>query len=175
MSQSNFEKDSVQTVIDTLRSIEQEHYYSKCVIDAYVASPWFTEKSEHLLNTFKNLVYSAEDKGELIYDCYFPNEHNYELPSDTYENNVHNINTSSVVIALISEKDVGTAFEIGYAVAKGKKVVLVGYDETCFNKGTNIMLAFATAECITISELYNFLTGKEYKTVDVKDDWSTKQ
>ena len=75
-----------------------------------------------------------------------------------------------MVVAFVDEKDVGTAWEIGMAYSLGKKVILLGLDETTFLSHTNVMLAF-TGSCTTLRELSKLLVGKEYKTIEIKNEW----
>ena len=76
-----------------------------------------------------------------------------------------------MLIALISRKDVGTAWEIGYAMALGKKIYLVAFDEDCFTSKTNLMLAFS-GRCFTIDKLAKFLVegldSADYVYIDRK-------
>jgi nucleoside 2-deoxyribosyltransferase len=81
-----------------------------------------------------------------------------------------------LVLAQISEKDIGTAFEIGYARALGKDIVLVGFDEKDFERKTNLMLAFAADQCITIDKMYKIFNDTiDYSTdtvnTDMFDEW----
>ena len=97
----------------------------------YFAGPWFDKKAKLLLKTIK---YICEVTTLSIYDIVFPDEYNFDLPSKTYKNNIDLITACDVVIANIASKDVGTAYEIGYAKALGKQIILLGCDETCFEK-----------------------------------------
>jgi nucleoside 2-deoxyribosyltransferase len=54
-------------------------------------------------------------------------------------NNCNAISDANVIVANITEKDVGTAFEIGYAYAKDIKIILVDFNKIASQ--TNIMLS----------------------------------
>lgn len=138
----------------------------------YFAGPWFDKKAKLLLKTIK---YICEVTTLSIYDIVFPDEYNFDLPSKTYKNNIDLITACDVVIANIASKDVGTAYEIGYAKALGKQIVLLGLDETCFEKTTNIMLAFAADKCIILKDLQDFLLGKCKNFIKIVDSWENKE
>jgi nucleoside 2-deoxyribosyltransferase len=135
----------------------------------YLAGPWFTDKSntlyEYVVKLFKR--YGA--------NCYIPKEHSYDSPYATYAANVSHILSCDVMIALIDEKDVGTAWEIGMAAALNKPIILLGIDETSFLSHTNIMLAF-TGSCMVLNELTSYLEGKPVKYVYIdRDSWEGKE
>lgn len=117
---------------------------------AYLAGPWFTEKADML----ENYAYCIYKLCKSKYDLFRPRAESCNNPSKTYNGNIEAIQDCDIFIALISEKDVGTAFEIGYAKALNKPIILVGYDEKDFERKTNLMLAFAGHICITIDKLY---------------------
>ena len=80
-----------------------------------------------------------------------------------------------MLIAFISEKDSGTAFEIGYAKALDKQVVLLCYNEDDFKSTTNIMLAFAADAIIPVSDLPKLLVEDIYtgEQIYINDDWKS--
>ena len=79
------------------------------------------------------------------------------------------------MIALVSSKDVGTAYEIGYAKALDKQVVLLCYNEDDFKSTTNIMLAFAADAIIPVSDLPKLLVEDIYtgEQIYINDDWKS--
>jgi nucleoside 2-deoxyribosyltransferase len=123
---------------------------------AYLASPWFDNNALALHNAVATIDSILGDRNN--YKIYYPKNHNEATPEDTFNSNVSALNACDIVIALISRKDVGTAWEIGYAYALGKKIYLVTYDEDCFRSKTNLMLAY-TGKCFTIDKLAKFLTS----------------
>ena len=140
----------------------------------YVAGPWFDKSAEIFYSAVENICNEYKNK----YEFYFPRNYQLSTPMDTYLANCAHIDLADIILVLIPRKDVGTAYEIGYAVAKNKQIALVGYDETDFNYGTNIMLACCTPRCISINQLRNYLDGK-LKTSDFinvhVDSWEGKE
>lgn len=141
----------------------------------YIAGPWFTSKSKLLLNGFVKRT-TLETMTKTSFEYYYPNEEYNKTPKDAYQNNVKHLEKCDAVIALIDEKDVGTAWEIGYALALRKPVYLLGLDETSFKKKTNVMLSFG-AKCITCKDLYYLLTNQIEKVKFIKIDniWEGKE
>ena len=133
----------------------------------YLAGPWFTEKADILENYAYSMFESTKDYNNC--EVFRPREESTPFPNDTFLNNLNAINNSDIVVALISEKDVGTAFEIGYARALGKKIILVGFNMADFKRKTNLMLAFASDYCITIDNLWKLFTNKlDYNNDTIK-------
>lgn len=124
----------------------------------YLAGPWFTEKAD-ILEKYAYSMYEATSKNN---NCvvFRPRTDGKETPIETFMGNLNAIDDCDVVIAQISEKDVGTAFEIGYAKAKDKIIYLVGFDKKDFERKTNLMLAFASDFCITIDKLWKLFMGQ---------------
>ena len=91
----------------------------------YFAGPWFTKKSNEFMT---HCIEIAKDCARYI-DVYFPKAHTADKPSKTFDDNIKAIQDCDMLIAFISEKDSGTAFEIGYAVAKGIPVTVYVPDE----------------------------------------------
>ena len=130
----------------------------------YLAGPWFTEKAD-ILEKYAYSMYEATNCEDKI-EVFRPRTDGKDTPFETFMGNLEAIDNAHIVIAQVSEKDVGTAFEIGYARAKGKDIILVGFDEKDFAKKTNLMLAFAGDQCITIDKLWKIFSG----TIDYCDD-----
>lgn len=118
----------------------------------YFAGPWFDKRS----NDLYNVCYEICNHFKNNYEFYFPREEVNNSPLEAFNKNVNNIKDCDIVIALVSRKDVGTAWEIGMAYSLNKKIYLLGYDETTFLSHTNVMLAF-TGKCLTIEKLGKFL------------------
>ena len=116
----------------------------------YLAGPWFTEKADIL----EKYAYSMYEATESKHTVFRPRTDGKETPYETFMGNLNAIQECDLVVAQVSERDVGTAFEIGYARALNKKIVLVVFDEKDFERKTNLMLAYASNNCITIDKLY---------------------
>ena len=134
----------------------------------YFASPWFTEKSA----AFYDAILTISSNCDLFtdYKIFYPRCQVNRKPFDAFVKNVSNIQDADVVVAFVDEKDVGTAWEIGMAYSLGKKVILLGLDETTFLSHTNVMLAF-TGSCTTLREFAKLLVGKDYRTIEIDDKW----
>ena len=124
-------------------------------LKVYIAAPWFDNAALMIYNHVKQIDALLGNANK--FNLYFPKDHNYDDPELTFNSNINAIEEADLLIALIDRKDVGTAFEIGYAYAKGKEIYLVGYDESSFTTKTNLMLAFA-GKCFTLDNLPKFLT-----------------
>lgn len=134
----------------------------------YFAAPWFDERSEKLYSTCERIVNRCDDYSPYV--VYFPRQEINDSPLDAFNKNIKHIKECDVLIALVSKKDVGTAWEIGMAYSMGKKIILLGYDETTFLSHTNVMLAF-TGICTTIKELSNVLCDLNFETVKINNEW----
>lgn len=134
----------------------------------YFAGPWFTEKSA----AFYDAILTISSNCDLFtdYEIFYPRRQVNRKPFDAFVKNVGNIQDADIVVAFVDEKDVGTAWEIGMAYSLGKKVILLGLDETTFLSHTNVMLAF-TGSCTTLREFAKLLVGKNYRTIEIEDKW----
>jgi nucleoside 2-deoxyribosyltransferase len=109
------------------------------------------------------------------FKVYFPMLNQYKTPKETYDANVREINNAHTVIALVESKDVGTAYELGIAMALKKNIILMAYDEDAFKRKTNIMLAFCTNICTTVDQLKFILRGMPFKTIPMENSWEGKE
>lgn len=95
----------------------------------YLASPFFNETELERMGKVRDIL---REKG---LDVFVPNEHQSPLEfgtlewrDETFRSDVNGIDNADVVVAIISQgnyDDSGTAWEIGYAYATNKPVVLV--------------------------------------------------
>ena len=135
----------------------------------YLAGPWFTEKAD-ILERYAAHVHELSNGNTYLFRPRIMAKSN---PCDTFNSNITELNICDVVIALVSEKDIGTAFEIGYAKAIGKPIILVGFNESDFERKTNLMLAYAGQCCITIDKLHkvfaNTLSAND--CLDITRNW----
>ena len=156
--------DCLLRVIDSTK----EENLSKLRI--YLAGPWFSPSA----NTFYDAVSQIEKnvRKNSFFKVYYPREQYNKTPRDAFVNNVKHIKDADIVVALVCEKDVGTAWEIGMAYALGKDVYLMGFDDTTFLSHTNVMLAF-TGKCFTIHNWAKFLTKGllESDFVRIPNEW----
>ena len=132
----------------------------------YFAGPWFTEKGKILYEACQQI----ERESNTTFKVFYPKSQINNTPKDAFKKNVKNIKECDVVVALVTEKDVGTAWEIGMAYALGKPIYLLGLDSSTFLSHTNVMLAF-TGKCMTIREYKKFLTNNNPKFIKIHNDW----
>ena len=167
--ESNFNISDVDEIKVRLEKLINKQTERKLL---YFAGPWFTKKSNLIYEVCHRLVNMYNDFSK--YTVFFPKDHTAESPLETFNNNINAIRSCDELIALVDEKDTGTAFEIGYARALNKKITLLGYDDTTFLSKTNIMLAF-TGDCITLENFSKFLLGLRYNTIKIIDNWEGKE
>ena len=141
----------------------------------YVAGPWFDEKAEALMINVKEAFRQYESVS--AWEPYYPNEHTKDSPMDTFIDNVNQIRSCDAVLELISRKDIGTAFEIGFARGLGRPIYILVLDDTDFYSKTNIMLAYSTDKIIQFKDLWKFIIGKIRYTdfVTLDDSWEDKE
>ena len=141
----------------------------------YVAGPWFDEKAEALMINVKEAFRQYESVS--AWEPYYPNEHTQDSPMDTFVDNVNQIRSCDAVLALISRKDIGTAFEIGFARGLGRPIYILVIDDTDFYSKTNIMLAYSTDKIIQFKDLWKFILGKiKYEDfIVLNDSWEDKE
>lgn len=153
-------------LLDIERQIdEQEGLYKRL----YFAGPWFTHKAKMVYDTCVNISRKVNHRFNTIF---FPALVDLSTPNEVYGNNIYMLNKCDEMIAFISEKDVGTALEIGYYLALNKPVTLLVYDETDLTSKTNLMLSKA-AKCILIEKFEKFLLGTlvEEDYIKTNNDW----
>lgn len=142
----------------------------------YFAGPWFDEEANSIMNYAEWLQGQLCEAGLNKYDVYFPRQHNESTPRDTFMSNIDAIDECDAMIALVSSKDVGTAYELGIATsARGIPVTLLGVDEDTFKSKTNIMLAFCTNSYIGVDQLRSFLTGETCISYKMTNTWEDKE
>ncbi|MCV3295686.1 nucleoside 2-deoxyribosyltransferase [Oenococcus kitaharae] len=135
----------------------------------YFACSWFTDTQVENMNKGISLI--KENESINWAQSYYPLDHQYkglsvtehpELLNDsewqmgTFNGDVNGINTSDLVVAMYlpNEADEGIAWELGYAYAIHKAVVLVVPDGE--NEAVNLMPAMGVTKVITISQLKDF-------------------
>lgn len=135
----------------------------------YLASPFFNEKEIERVDKVKEIL---DAKGLEVFS---PKEHqnkhlefgSKEWRKATFENDVEHIDWCDVVVAIISQgnyDDSGTAWELGYAYATKKPIVLINVT----GETINLMIADSLHALITTYEElkeYNFddMPRVEYK------------
>lgn len=169
--QSNFDCDFAIAMQKAFDATMPAHDKKKL----YVAGPWFDEKAEALMINVKEAFRQYESVS--AWEPYYPNEHTKDSPMDTFIDNVNQIRSCDAVLALISRKDIGTAFEIGFARGLGRPIYILVLDDTDFYSKTNIMLAYSTDKIIQFKDLWKFIIGKLRYTdlITLNDSWEDKE
>lgn len=139
-------------------------------LNVYLAGPWFTPESSVFYDAVMNIEKSVRKNSN--FKVFYPRMENCKTPYETFYNNVKNIKDADIVVAIVCEKDVGTAWEIGMAYSLGKDVYLLGFDDSTFLSHTNLMLAF-TGKCFTIDKWAKFLTQglRDVDYVNIPNVW----
>ena len=131
----------------------------------YLASPFFNEKEIKNMETVRDIL---RQKG---LDVFVPSENQsakefgtLEWRKETFESDVNGIDNADVVVAIINQgnyDDSGTAWEIGYAFATKKPVVLVNVT----GETINLMIADSLHALITS---YEELLAYDFDKLEVK-------
>ena len=131
----------------------------------YLASPFFND--EELVRMVKVLGTLRNKNLEVFSPYEHQNKHlefgSMEWRKETYKGDIRGIECADVVVAIVSNgnySDSGTAFEIGYATAKGIPVVVVNLSD----KEINLMISDSLKVYLSsIEELeeYDFNTMEE--------------
>lgn len=127
----------------------------------YLAAPLFSEAECEFNRKIREELHSFG------FNVFFPQEHSNNVHDKInrqkiiFEKNLKGIEKSDIIVAVIDGVDVdsGTAWEIGYAFAKGKPVIGLRTDfRTLGIEGTvNLMIERSVILCMSISELLNHL------------------
>lgn len=136
----------------------------------YLAAPFF---SDDQINKVK-LLENALDKNETVESYFSPrkvqNPNGLELFTkdwaiDVMENDIKEVEKADIVVAIVDfdgvDTDSGTAYELGYAIAKGKKTYLVNFEHKDM---VNLMLTgrnTAYFDNVKDVEKYDFTKSKE--------------
>jgi nucleoside 2-deoxyribosyltransferase len=156
-NKSNFDNMTLGELTVTLNSMRKSLQKQKKADKKriYFAAPWFTDKAKVLYDYCREVDAFADELNR--YSIFYPMCMEVCSPEKAFEGDVAEILACDALIALVDDKDIGTAWEIGMAFALGKPIYLVGFDESTFEKRTNLMLAFS-GKCFTVDKLYKFLT-----------------
>lgn len=127
----------------------------------YLAAPLFSEAECDFNRKLRDLIM---DEGFLVF---LPQEDSNNIHVERnrqeiiFNKNLAALDSSDIIIAVIEGADVdsGTAWEIGYAYAKGKPVLGLKTDfRTLGIEGTvNLMIERSIVLCTSVSELLNRL------------------
>jgi nucleoside 2-deoxyribosyltransferase len=131
----------------------------------YLAAPLFSEAECDFNRKLKNELHS------LGFKVFLPQEDSNNVHDKInrqmiiFNKNLAGIENSDILVSIIDGADVdsGTAWEIGYAFAKGKPVIGLRTDFRSLGiEGTvNLMIERSVVLCMSISELLNHLKSIE--------------
>ena len=131
----------------------------------YLASPFFDEKEIERMEAVRDIL---REKG---LEVFVPNEHQSQeeftsIPwrKETFASDVDGIDTADIVVAVICKgnyDDSGTAWEIGYAYATKKPVILVNVT----GETINLMIADSLHALITS---YDELKDYDFEKLEKK-------
>lgn len=107
----------------------------------YLAGPFFTMSERWLINEFRNAL---TEFGNIVFSPYHDAGNGNTI--EVCKNDLTAIDNSDLLLAVGSNTDAGTFFEIGYAIAKGKRVVV--FDEN-ISDTDKFMLVGSGCEIIT--------------------------
>ena len=135
---------------------------------AYIAGPLFNEKEQEFLEDI-NAVCRA-----IGISTYLPSQDGGLLSDDNddevFQTDIDALNKADIVVASLNGVDVdsGTAFEIGYAFAIGKKLFGLHTDFRTFSPTSevNLMLLKSCVMCHSLQELDTALR-EYYKTEEL--------
>lgn len=100
---------------------------SKDVNRVYIASPFFTVSDKLFVNEIRNLLIEfGNEVFSPMHDLGLLDDQASKIQMDEARNrDLIEIEKCDSVLAIISGNDPGTIFEIGYALAKGKRVIIL--------------------------------------------------
>lgn len=104
----------------------------------YLASPFFDENEKNIINKVMEILRNKD------VEVFLPMEHqnkhlefgSLEWRAATFKSDVDAIDECDVMLAIITKgnyDDTGTSWEVGYAYAKGKDVVVLKGEEEALN------------------------------------------
>ena len=122
---------------------------------AYIAGPLFNEKEREFLEEINSIcraigisTYLPSQDGELL---------NQDNSDEVFQTDIEALNKADIVVANLNGADVdsGTAFEIGCAFAKGKKLFGLHTDFRTFSPTSevNLMMLKSCTICHSLQEL----------------------
>ncbi len=135
---------------------------------AYIAGPLFNEKEREFLEDINGVCKA------IGISTYLPSQDGGLLSEDNddkvFQTDIKALNKADVVVASLNGVDVdsGTAFELGYAFAKGKKLFGLHTDFRTFSltSEVNLMMLKSCVMCHSLQELDTALR-KYYKSTEM--------
>ena len=130
----------------------------------YLAAPLFSEAECDFNRKLRDEIISAGFKVFLPQEDSNNVKDMLDRQKIIFNKNLKGIENSDIIVAVIDGADVdsGTAWEIGFAFAKGKPVIGLRTDfRTLGIEGTvNLMIERSVVICMSVSELLNHLKSR---------------
>ena len=136
---------------------------------AYIAGPLFNEKEREFLEEINSVCRA------IGISTYLPSQDGGLLSKDNndevFQMDIKALNKADIVVASLNGVDVdsGTAFELGYAFAKGKKLFGLHTDFRTFSpiSEVNLMMLKSCVICHSLQELDTALREYYNSEVDI--------
>jgi nucleoside 2-deoxyribosyltransferase len=132
--------------------------------DVYLAGPFFTEaqklkmsKARSILEGLGFVIADPRDLGPVIVEM-SAEARTKELYSAIYDGNIEGMHQSIMIVACTDDRDIGTAFEIGYFAALGRRIFTFSFE----GYGSNVMIAqAANGHARNEYELKELMSGRK--------------
>jgi len=136
----------------------------------YLAGGWFTETQDGFLTEAKTELFDNQTAGNIYQPKMNQGTLKFGTPEwryDTFNHDIKAINNSDIIVAIVTEDkiDTGTIWEIGYAVAINKPVVLL-----TDSRELNLMLSDSVSWVIPITENPETLVSRFIPLSDLRLD-----
>lgn len=120
----------------------------------YLASGWFTDLQMRRLLFVEDVLRkrNVEHFSPRLNEPDMMEPHSVEWRKTIYANNVNAIIHSDYVLAIYDDEDSGTMWEIGYAAAIGKPIIVVKFDP---HTPVNTMIAESAQAIVEAGSLIN--------------------
>lgn len=113
--------------------------------DFYLAGPFFNEEQRQRMDAIKSCIVGSglsvadpRELGPIIVDS-AEERKTPEFFKAIFKGNIDGIQDSFGLIACLDDKDIGTAFELGFAYASSPNMPIISI--TLSGRGTNVMLS----------------------------------
>ena len=132
-------------------------YIEKCKF--YIAAPFFNASQRDVVNKIKSQIESKSfEVFSPMHEFVCPPDANEDVCQKTFLGNLRAIDKSRFIVAVTTNKDMGTLFEAGYGFKSNKEIIY--FAQTLGKKPFNLMLAQSCIDAIrSFEELDEVLTN----------------
>lgn len=130
----------------------------------YIASPFFNPKQLDFVAKIEDTLYKEDflffspRKVGILLDM--EEGERQASKADIYRSNIDAIEGCDTIVAVIDDRDIGTIWEMGYAIGRNKRVISISNE----NYGLNIMLAESVqAHVNDLDDMVQALINKQYR------------